>query len=55
MKYKFDLYVAVTTSNGMKITFYGGARSVTGANYLLDTGLINPIRNKAGLRVNQIF
>ena len=22
----------------MRITFYGGARSVTGANYLLDTG-----------------
>ncbi len=24
----------------MKITFYGGARSVTGANYLLDTGTV---------------
>ena len=26
--------------NSMKITFYGGARSVTGANYLLDTGTV---------------
>lgn len=34
------------TSNGMKLTFYGGAKSVTGANYLLDSG---PVRGKTSL------
>jgi metallo-beta-lactamase family protein len=37
----------------LKIVFYGGARSVTGANYLLDAGAANPVRNAAGLQANR--
>jgi metallo-beta-lactamase family protein len=37
----------------MKLIFYGGARSVTGANYLIDTGSTNPIRSMAGLQANR--
>ena len=30
----------------MKLTFHGGARSVTGANYLLEHNGINPVRGR---------
>lgn len=51
----------------MKLTFYGGAHSVTGANYMLalqnfgkqslgrlDSKTVNPVRSKAGLQASQI-